>query len=1132
LKNFELPPSPSDQVDAVKGWVQPVMLPTYVPMPPDRNPMFLETRVYQGSSGRVYPLPFTDRIATEPQDRSWTALHIENEFLRLMILPEIGGRIHVGFDKTTGYDFFYRQNVIKPALVGLAGPWISGGVEFNWPQHHRPATFMPVQYKIERSADGSITIWCGDHDPMRRLRGEHGVCLYPGRAVIQLKVRLYNRTPFTQTFLWWANVGTHVHELYQSFFPPDVHFVADHARRAMSTFPLSTGRYYGVDYQSRAEHGVPSEEMPRQFIPPGGYPPNDLSWYANIPVPTSYMAVGSKGDFFGGYDHARAAGLVHVANHHISPGKKQWTWGNHEFGYAWDRHLTDCDGPYVELMAGVYTDNQPDFSFLAPGETRTFNQYWYPIQKLGPPTKANVDAAVSLTQADGEARIGAYVTQLTSQTLVRLERDGETLAEWRGDLGPGSALVEKVPLPEGVQETELRLSVHNRDGRELIAYQPRSSRTSQVPSATVAPPFPARVKTNEELYLTGLHLAQYRHATRHPDAYWREALRRDPTDARCNNALGSWLLERGEFSEAEKHFRRAIATLTRLNANPYDGEPYYNLGLTLRFLGNFDEAYENFYKATWNYAWRAPSFYAIAEIDCRHGQWHRALEHASLSLRANADHINVRNLMVLTLQELGRQQEARQILHDTRDLDSLDPWAQHLAGENPAGGNQARLDVAFDYLRAGFFSPAAKVLADGDHSAKDGSLPILLYSLAQIHSQLGDQDASRETYRLARQADPEYCFPSRLEEMLVLQAAITFDPSDARAHYYLGNLLYDRRRHHEAIVHWERAAEVDRTFPTVWRNLGIGRFNVAGDVEKARSAFEKAFQAGPTDARVLYERDQLWKRMATPPSLRLAELEKHLDLVALRDDLSVELASLYNQTDQANKALTVLQSRKFQPWEGGEGLALAQHIRTYLALGRRALLEGRNAPAAALFEDALKIPPNLGEAKHLLANQSNIYYWLGSALHVSGDEKSARTWWRKAAKIVGDFQEMSVKTFSEMSYYSALALRRLGEESLATNLFEALLVHAKKVARENAGIDYFATSLPTMLLFHDDLQQREKTRASFLRAQALFGLGKIKQADTLLRRILQNDPNHPLAADFIREIDCEARLKQLDAVEA
>jgi hypothetical protein len=247
--------------------VEDLIIPTYMPAPPDKNPMFLEKRVYQGSSGKVYPLPFTDRIAEKPVARPWKAVWIENEFIRAMVLPEIGGRIHVLQDKTNGYDAIYNQPVIKPALVGLAGPWISGGIEFNWPQHHRPDTFLPVDFEIEEHADGSKTIWCSSHDPMCRMKGMHGVCLHPGRAYLELKVRVHNRTPFTQTFLWWANVATRVHEAYQSFFPPDVYYVADHARRSMSEYPFCRGRYYGVDYGERGRRGVPANEIPSQFVP-------------------------------------------------------------------------------------------------------------------------------------------------------------------------------------------------------------------------------------------------------------------------------------------------------------------------------------------------------------------------------------------------------------------------------------------------------------------------------------------------------------------------------------------------------------------------------------------------------------------------------------------------------------------------------------------------------------------------------------------------------------------------------------------------------------------------------------------------------------------------------------------------
>ncbi|RYG43953.1 DUF5107 domain-containing protein, partial [bacterium] len=376
--------------DVVRVRREATVIPTYEPAAPDPNPMFLEKRVYQGSSGRVYPLPFIGRIAEEPVDRAWDAVFIENGLVEIMLLPEIGGRIHAGRDLTNGYDFFYRQSVIKPALVGLTGPWASGGVEFNWPQHHRPSTFMPTDVHVEHGDDGSITVWMGEHEPMDRTKGMHGVCLHPGRSVVELKVRLYNRTPYAQTFLWWSNIGVHVDEGFKSFFPPDAHVVADHAKRALSRYPLCDDHYYGVDYGARGREGVPVEERPAHFVPAhsGGdspeYAPNDLSWYANIPVPTSYMCMGTKDEFVGGYDHFKRAGLLHIADRHIAPGKKQWTWGNHEFGYAWDRNLTDSDGPYIELMAGVYTDNQPDFSWIAPGETKTFSQFWYPYQAIGP----------------------------------------------------------------------------------------------------------------------------------------------------------------------------------------------------------------------------------------------------------------------------------------------------------------------------------------------------------------------------------------------------------------------------------------------------------------------------------------------------------------------------------------------------------------------------------------------------------------------------------------------------------------------------------------------------------------------------------------------------------------------------
>ncbi len=1146
-----------------------VVLPTYEPAAPDRNPMFLESRVYQGSSGRVYPLPFIDRIAEKSTPHTWDAVYLENEFLLVMILPQLGGRIHRVLDKTNGYDLVYHQPVIKPALVGLAGPWASGGIEINWPQHHRPSTFMPADVHVESLADGSVSVWLSEHDPMARMKGMHGVCLHPGRAVLELKARAYNRTDDVQTFLWWANVATRVHEHYQSFFPPDATYVADHAKRAMSTFPLCTGHYYGVDYAARGRTGIPAHEIPRHYVPPHcqslnaqpsalNYSPADLSWYANIPVPTSYMCMGTQEDFFGGYDHRAQAGLVHVADHRISPGKKQWTWGNHEFGYAWDRHLTDVDAhgeyaPYIELMAGVFTDNQPDFSFLQPGETKAWSQYWYPIQKIGPAHHANVDAAISFTPTKAGFRLGVAVTAPHANAVVTVSASGRALATFTSDLAPASPLVQTITSRRAAaalayssansgSSSNLTITVTTADGRELLRYTPRPAPkpgSTPVPAAATEPPAPAAIASADELYFTGLHLEQYRHATRAPDVYWREALRRDAGDARCNLALGRWHLRRGEFAAAETHLRASIARLTQRNPNPADGEAHYQLGRCVRFQADalvgralrptagdkpqptsaklLANAADAFAKATWNQAWQAASWHALAELDCVRRDWPAALDHLDRSLRLNADNLRARNLRALVLRELRRTDEATAQLHANRALDPLDWWTRDLLGEPLTCATQVRLDLALDYAAAGFHAAALAVLADAQPEPHSGTAPLLSYYRAYFCNLLGYNSLSRHHLTAAAKASPDYCFPARLEEIAILQYAITANPRDARAPFYLGNLLYDRRRHHEAISLWQRAVKLEQRNAVAWRNLGIGAFNLLHRPVLARRAYDAAFRAAPHDARLLYERDQLWKRLGTAPAKRRRELERHAALVATRDDLTLEYCALLNDTGDAARALPILGARKFQPWEGGEGAALGQHTRTHWLLGRAALASGNATEAARLFAVALIAPPNLGEARHLLANQSDLHFWLGEALAALGNDAAAREQWTKAATFRGDFQAMSVRAFSEMTYYSALAWRRLGQEAKATRLLRDLLAYARALAKTPAKIDYFATSLPTMLLFTDDLAARQTTTALFLEAQARLGLGEFTAAQRLLRRVLQRDPNHAAARDLLAD---------------
>lgn len=1124
MKPFELPPAPPTEKGLVKAWRQNVVIPTYEVLPADKNPMFLEKRVYQGSSGRVYPLPFHDRIAERPVDREWDALHIENEFIRVMVLPQLGGRIHVALDKTNGYDFIYRQNVIKPALVGLAGPWISGGIEFNWPQHHRPATYMPVDSAIESHEDGSRTLWLSDHDPMSRMKGMHGICLHPGRSVIEIKVRLYNRTPFTQTFLWWTNIAVRVNEHYQSFFPSDVTQVADHARRASSTFPLCQEHYYGVDYGARGQSGVPSDELPAKYRPLAEeYAANDLSWYANIPVPTSYMCVGTDGDFLGGYDHAARSGIVHVANHHISPGKKQWTWGNHDFGYAWDRNLTDPAGdgehaPYIELMAGVYTDNQPDFSFLSPGETKAFSQFIYPLREIGPVQAANERAAISVSLKQGEVSVGVLATSTLADATLQLSIGGRLVRSWVAGIHPGAPFKATISVPQDTRLDDVELLVNDAGGVFVIGFEPAASKpTAPAPATEI--PLPADIASTDELYLSGVHLSQYRHATRKPEAYWQETLARDPDDSRCNTAMGIWRMGRAEFYLAEAHFRRAIARLTRRNANPSDGEAFYHLGLLFHIQGKSDDAYDHLYKATWNSAWKAAGFYALAQIDCQRSDWAAALSHLDQSLRNDSDHLAARNLKVIVLRRLGQNDQATRLLDETRALDPLDWMAANLAGDTLRCNTQTQIDLAIDLMRSGVWSDAKDILGGAAESPDAGCGPLVHYFLGYANDATGDAAAANQHYSRARSIAADYCFPSRLEDAIVLDHAIQRDPEDAQAHFLLGNLFYDRQRYAEATAHWKSAITLDPRNPIAWRNLGIAYFNTKSDPSSAMAAYAAAIAINPDDARLLYEQDQLAKRIGVQPAERLQALEKRVHLVRQRDDLSIEYCALLNQTFHHAKALQWLQSRSFQPWEGGEGLALGQHVRTHVALAKLALRNRNVALAINLLRSAKQSPANLGEAKHLVANQSDLDYWMGEAFAADGNLVAAKAAWESAARKRGDFVGMAIQPYSEMTYFTILALRKLGRQAEAHALHHGLQNYATMRLESPASIDYFATSLPTMLLFNEDIERTKNASANMMLAQTSALAGEVQKAMDMLRSILTEHPHHAAAAELLADLD-------------
>jgi tetratricopeptide (TPR) repeat protein len=1074
----------------VQAWVESVTIPTYQVGKPEKNPMFLEKRVYQGSSGMVYPHPIIERVFDEKVDQAYDAVFLENRYLKIMLLPQLGGRVQMALDKTNGYHFIYYNRVIKPALVGLTGPWISGGIEFNWPQHHRPSTFEPVDTRIDENADGSKTVWMGEIEQMFRTKGTAGFTLHPDRAYLEISVQLYNRTDFPQTFLWWANPAVSVNDEYQSVFPPDVYAVMDHGKRDVSSFPIATGTYYKMNYA----------------------PGTDISRYKNIPVPTSYMAYHSDFDFVGCYDHGQQAGMMHVANHHVVPGKKQWTWGNGDFGQAWDRHLTDEDGPYIELMCGAYTDNQPDFSWLQPGEEKRFTQVFMPYKRIGAPKNVSKEVALNLEVEGAGARVAVYVSS-PREVRVVLTGQGAPLFERTVMLDPETVLDETVALPDGLSAPDLKLSVYEGE-RELLSYAPLAAQEQNIPAPATAARKPAEIASNEELFLNGLHLEQYRHATYEPEAYYEEALRRDPFDSRCNNALGLLLLRRGKFADAEPYFRKAVASLTRRNPNPYDSEPYYNLGLSLKLQGRYDAAFDAFYKAVWSSAWQDSGYFELARIACRRQSWLEALDLIERSLSRNTRHHKARQLKAAILRHLGRDADALRETDLSLELDRLDFgamverfWLNGDASFHDLIGDDAQtcIEIALDYVHAGLFGEALDLLHEAPLTD-----PMVLYYAGWAAAQQGDPAAARADFEQAARVSPDYCFPNRIEAVLALGLASEYQPQDARAPYYLGNFWYAHRRYDEAIAAWEKSAALDAQFPTVQRNLGLAYMNKRHDAKAAEAAYERAFALDPTDSRVLFELDQLDKHLGRAPQARLERMEQYAEAVDTRDDLTVERVLLHNVLGQPASALDILLRHTFHPWEGGEGKVTAQYIASHIELAKQALAVGDYGTARAHLEQALVYPPSLGEGKLAGANDNHIYYFLGEAYRLAGDAEQAQAAYERATR--GSLEPTSAMFYNdqppEMIFYQGMARRALGRGAEADAIFQRLVDYGQAHLNDEVQMDYFAVSLPDFLVFDTDLSERNRLHCHFMIGLGLLGQGNVAEAQREFDAVIARQPDH------------------------
>ena len=1054
---------------------QKQIIPTYIPKKANDLPMFFENKPYQGASGRLYPIPYSDGITDEKKDVEYEVYTLENEYIKTQVLPEIGGKILRGYDKVGEHDFIYYNEVVKPALVGLAGAWISGGIEFNWPQHHRPTTFMPLEAVAEKNTDGGKTVWTGEVEPFNRMKGMAGITLDPGRSYIKAKVRVYNRTAFPQVFMWWANLAVPVNDDYRTVFPPDCEWVNDHDRRAVLEWPIAKGVYKTARPYDFGEG-------------------TDLSHYSAVKVPSSYLISQGQSDmdFIAGYDTGINKGIATVANHHISPGKKMWHWGIGDFGDMWCNNLTDKNGPYIELMTGVYTDNQPDFTWIAPYETREFEQYWYPIRDIGEIKNATIDAAVNVERRKDGLFFGFNVTGVFENAKVCVTAKDRVLYSETCDMKPDKSYLKTIAIGD-TNFNDITVALINSEGKTLVSYKPyvRGQKKPITPRKPVKRP--REIETVEELYINGLHLEQYKQHNYKPEDYYLEGIRRDSRDIRCNTSMARLSLKNGEFEKCVDYCDTAIERLTLRNEHPTDTEAFYLKGLALTYLGKNKEAYDILYKSAWNYTHRSAALFELACLDCKEGEYISALQKLDESIGLNKGHTKAQNLKTTILRRIDLAAAKKQAEICKND-DLLDLFAKIESSyfENKseqimqfAAKAENLIDVACDYIKAGFYDDAVYTL-----NFYKGKSPLVEYYKGYCL-----KDASY--IAKAEKIETGFCFPSRLEDIAVLKYAIENDKNAANACYYLGSLYYDRFRYSDAAEIWNEGIKRNNTQGKIWRNLALYYFDKANNPQKAKECLERAMEY-KSDPRLLLEYEQLLKNMNFTPKQRLAVYDKYPELLAERDDCYLDKLTLISQTGDFKTAIDMAKAKRFHIYEGGEGKLTKQHAWMHVLYGNELAQAGRFEDAEKIYFDGVNMPKSYGEAKTFFNQEAHIFYFLGLLYENKGEVEKAKKAYEQAA--------IYKAAVSEISLFRALALKKLGNDSEAQQVIDEMLSVAENFIENKDLRSYYGVGSPSPMPFEYDIEKNNLTDGYILKAFALLGCGKSAEAIKTVDRARELNP--------------------------
>ena len=1064
------------------------VMPTYTPDPPNVMPRFYERRNHQGVQRRIYPYPYDDALARKSENVDHQMIFLENEYILLKIAPDQGGRVYGAHDKTNNYEWLYENRYVKPSLVGMLGNWRIGGLAWGYPHHHGPHTVENMDYEIEEHADGSKTVWINHTDRLMRVNILVGYTIFPNSSILEVTIHPRNRTALGNSFLFWANPSVFCDSAYQVIFPPSVQYVTHHAKREMTAWPVADSRYGGYDFTGL-----------------------DISMWMNTRVASSFFSWDPREDYFGGYDYNLQAGTAWIGNHYTMPGMKYWADGNNRDGVRINREHTDDGRRNIEIMAGFYTDNQPDYSWLEPYETKFGKMVWFPVRDLGGIKYANRNGALSYDIKGSDIEVRLNTTSPHKAAKFVLKGKGSEIKTENFNISPAEPRKVSAKLPAGVKETDLEIALYDASGKLVMSHVPLEYPKQEKPEPFRPYQQPADIKTVEELYLTGLRINQF-HSTGDPMPYYEEALKRDPDNSKVNTQLGILAIKDNNWEQAEKYLRTATARVKANYTRPKDCESLYYLGIVLRESGKFDEAYDLLYQSSWDYSWHTAAYYQLAEIDCIRGDYEVALDHVDRSLGTNKDNIKALNLKGLILRKMGATADAQVWFENILEKTKINYMAMNeLIAMNIAKGNKAKaesdlkklskwmrddiqayLEFSTEYIATGSYTEALEVLARAE--TKGNTYPMLYYYLGYLNEILGAKDKALAYYRKANTMPSDYCFPFRTEEIVILNHAMAMDVNGAKAPYYLGNLYYEHQPR-LAMQFWEKSAKLDPNFYIVHRNLGLAYNEIESDYRKALASMMKAMDIYKGDPRLLFEVDGLNELNKVSPKDKYDFLMKNYATSTKRYETLLRLITRAVEYGKYDEALNALNTNNLYETEGSREIQNA-YLNSY-ALRALAAIDRKDYNAAMKDIDvALAYPIGLyGRGRY-----AQLYYLKGLVDELSGNAGKARESYDKAIQV-----EIERSDDRDSEYYRGLAMIKTGKPDDAKALFERIISYTTDFSA-NTQFEGRRTSVAQQVINH------------YMAGLGNMGLGNNAKAAEEFKHALELNPGHIWSLTFLNSL--------------